>query len=415
MVDAERRYTFANSTYAEILGLMSPDIVGQRVADVLSSLYEEQIRPRLDRAFAGERVTYELRRPTADGIRHYLVRYEPPKADDSVPQVVVVINDLTERKRAEEELSRTAEHLRLFAEHAPASIAMLDVQMRYVVVSQRWLADYGFVGQDLRGRTHYEMFPELSERWKQIHHRCLDGAVERAEEDLFERADGAKQWVRWEVRPWFEASGDTGGIVIFSEDITARKRAEARLRRLVDSNVQGVLFWNTKGCITDANDAFLSMFGYARSDVEAGRLDWAKMTPPQYADRDRQALQDLAVEGLCAPYEKEFFRQDGSCVPILIGSATFEDNPQEGVSFVLDLTERKQAEEKVRLLNAELEKRVVQRTSQLRTANTELKASDESLFASEERYRSLVESAKEYAILILDTQGNITTWNVSVT
>jgi PAS domain S-box-containing protein len=120
--------------------------------------------------------------------------------------------------------------LRQFAEHAPAAIAMLDTEMRYVAASDRWLSDFGLTGQTLLGRSHYEVFPEIPERWKAIHQRCLAGAVERCDEDCFQRPDGRLQWVRWEIRPWYLSSGEIGGIVLFSEDITERKQAGAALK-----------------------------------------------------------------------------------------------------------------------------------------------------------------------------------------
>jgi PAS domain S-box-containing protein len=120
--------------------------------------------------------------------------------------------------------------LRQFAEHAPAAIAMLDTGMRYVAASNRWLSDFGLTGQTLLGLSHYDVFPEIPERWKAIHKRCLAGAVERCDEDCFQRPDGRLQWVRWEIRPWHLPSGKIGGIVLFSEDITERKQAEAALK-----------------------------------------------------------------------------------------------------------------------------------------------------------------------------------------
>jgi PAS domain S-box-containing protein len=138
--------------------------------------------------------------------------------------------DVTESKRAEAALRASEGRLRLFVEHAPAAIAMLDRQMRYVAVSRRWMVDYALGEQEPIGRSHYDVFPEISERWKEIHRRCLAGAVEKCEEDPFPRANGDLDWIRWEIHPWRDGNGEIGGIIIFSEQITARKRAEEALR-----------------------------------------------------------------------------------------------------------------------------------------------------------------------------------------
>jgi len=127
-------------------------------------------------------------------------------------------------------------------------------------------------------------------------------------------------------------------------DIAERKQIDARFRRLVDSNAQGVMFWNTKGEITGANDAFLRLVGYTREDLQAGRVNWAVVTPPEYAGHDRHALEEIVAKGVCAPFEKEYLRKDGTRVPVLVAAAAFEDNRNEGFCFVLDLTEAKRLE-----------------------------------------------------------------------
>src|SRR5256886_4684390 len=124
---------------------------------------------------------------------------------------------------------------------------------------------------------------------------------------------------------------------------------EAKIRRLVDANIIGIFVWDVEGRILEANDAFLRLIGYDREDVVAGRLRWTELTPPEWLDRDeRRWLAELKVTGSLQPFEKEYFRKDGSRVPVLIGAATFEEDGNQGVSFVLDLTERKCAEERLR-------------------------------------------------------------------
>ena len=124
---------------------------------------------------------------------------------------------------------------------------------------------------------------------------------------------------------------------------------EAKIRRLVDANIIGNLQLRTsKVAIVEANDAFLTMLGYDREDVVSGRLRWTDLTPPEWRERDERALAELRSTGTFQPFEKEYFRKDGSRVPVLIGGALFEESSNEGVAFVLDLTERKRAEEAVR-------------------------------------------------------------------
>jgi len=133
---------------------------------------------------------------------------------------------------AEAALQESREVLRLFVEHAPAALAMFDREMRYLAASRRWVQDYAIGDREIIGRSHYEIFPEISEEIKALHHRGLAGEVVRADQDRFVRQDGREQWLCWEMRPWYTADGAVGGIMIFSEDITRLKSSEEELRRL---------------------------------------------------------------------------------------------------------------------------------------------------------------------------------------
>lgn len=143
------------------------------------------------------------------------------------------------------------------------------------------------------------------------------------------------------------------------------KERETNIRRLVDANIIGIIIWKADGAITEANDAFLAMVGYDRDDFAADRIGWSSITPPEWAEIEARAEAELAATGTTEPYEKEYVHKDGSRIPVLIGAALLEGKQDEGVAFVLDLTERKRAEESLR----ESERRYHQAQMELAHAN----------------------------------------------
>jgi PAS domain S-box-containing protein len=153
--------------------------------------------------------------------------------------------------------------------------------------------------------------------------------------------------------PVLDRSGELVELLGTIIDITERKAAEEKIRRLVDANILGIFSWNLDGAIVGANEAFLSLVQYGLEDLVTGRVRWTDLTPGDWHERDERALTELKETGTAQPYEKEYFRKDGSRVPVLIGGALFEGR-NEGIAFVLDLSEQKRAEESLRSSEAYL-------------------------------------------------------------
>ncbi len=147
-----------------------------------------------------------------------------------------VATNLAERKRAEHELNNEKIRLTAFVQHAPAAVAMLDTDLRYLVASQRWYEEYKITEKNIIGKSHYEVFPNISSEWKNDHQRVLKGEVLKNDEERW-RPNGwlHDQFLKWEVRPWYQHEGKIGGIMMFTQDITesAIQKEELRNAKIV--------------------------------------------------------------------------------------------------------------------------------------------------------------------------------------
>jgi PAS domain S-box-containing protein len=279
-------------------------------------------------------------------------------ATGAIVGAVVTGRDITQQQRAEKALRESEERLHLFIEHAPASLAMFDKDMRYLAVSRRWRDDYFLGDREIIGYRHYEIFPEISETWKAVHRRALAGETVRAEEDRFERADGKVQWLRWEVLPWWTAEKTVGGIVIFSEDITVRKEtenalreSEGRLRLALDAADAGTWEWDVASNKNYWSDEIYRLYGLESGNCQPSYEAWLSTIHPE----DRAAAEATVTNALYRGAELDFeWRVYQSSEPdrwlLSRGQPQFDEHGRLAryLGIVMDITKRKAAENALR-------------------------------------------------------------------
>ncbi|MEW6498465.1 MAG: PAS domain S-box protein [Cyanobacteriota bacterium] len=242
--DSEFRVLYWSKQAEKIFGWKAQEVIGKRLWD-WRFIYEEdvelinQLTRQLIEGTQSCNVT-QNRNYTKNGSVVYCEWYNSVLFDElgNLVSLRSQVQDVTEQKQAEAALRKNAQMLNLLLEHTPAAIAMVDKDMKYQLVSRRWLEDYNLSEQDIIEKSHYEIFPEIPAHWKNIHQRCVQGAVERCDEDLFVRANGEKQWLKWEIRPWASDAGGINGIIMVSEEITERRKAQEKLQQLNEELIQ---------------------------------------------------------------------------------------------------------------------------------------------------------------------------------
>lgn len=236
MMDPHGNISYWNPAAEKILGYPSGEVLGKNLHNLLApENYLERYRtafPAFQRTGSGNAIgrTLELSARRKDGEEITVALSLSSIFLNGEWHAVGILRDITEYKRAEEELRHSHELLKYIIEHTRSAVAVHDRELRYLYVSQSYLDQYQVKDHNIIGRHHYEVFPDLPQKWRDVHQRALAGEVSSAEEDPYVREDGSVEWTRWECRPWYEADGSIGGIVVYTEVITERKLAEERLR-----------------------------------------------------------------------------------------------------------------------------------------------------------------------------------------
>jgi PAS domain S-box-containing protein len=272
---------------------------------------------------------------------------------------------LISEAEARTSLQESEEIKRLFIEHAPAAVAMFDRNMRYLAVSRRWMSDFGLGDESVLGRSHYEVFPEIPEHWRDAHRRGLDGEVVLSERDRFVRAGGSVQWVRWEVRPWYLGGGAVGGILILTEEITQQVRAEEALRAsseryrvLAETMLHGVVHHDADGKVIAMNPAAERILGrhpgeFLGRTSEDEEYHTLRDDGSMFPGREHPAMVALrtgapvsgVVMGVYNPREASYRWINVSAVPLFRAG---DLEPSEVYAVFEDVTERREAERALR-------------------------------------------------------------------
>ncbi len=275
-----------------------------------------------------------------------------------------VTEDITEEKQASFALRESQEQLKLALKTAKLGNCQLDLTSNQLITSEQCKANFGLppdadlTYEKLFERIHPEDRVRVQESLQQAIANGTDVDVEYR--NIWD--DNSIHWVLIRARCVYDSVGNPLKMVGMLMDITERKQAdkklresERRLRRLVESNMFGVVLGDSLGKLHYANDYLLNIIGYTSAEVQSGEVRWDELTPPEFTTLDAKAIEEISVKGVCTPYEKEYRHKDGRRIPILIGAALvnepFNEN-QEIIAFVLDLTQLKQVtQERDRFFN----------------------------------------------------------------
>ena len=349
----------ANPKLASMFGYDSPEEMLASISDIGKQVYkdltrrEEYRRTIAEQGFIDDFVNEERRK---DGSWIWTSTTARDVKDDAgnILYYEGFSTAVTESKQIQEKLQTSERTLKLFIEYAPAAIAMFDRDMKYIAASRRYFEDYRLPDTDIIGRSHYEIFPEIPARWKEIHKRCLAGATETAEQDPFPRADGTLDWVRWEILPWYEPSGVVGGVILFSEVITERKQMEAKLRKSEEQFREAIDFFPVPIGMADMqfnilyfNQEFTKSYGYTLQDLPTIDAWMAHAYPdPEYRQLVQRSWNERVANSMrdhaaTPPSELDVTCKDGSGRKVEIVARVVGDLII--VSFD-DITKRRRAE-----------------------------------------------------------------------
>ena len=274
--DNTGKTSFVNPRLAELLGYSIDEIIGRHLFEFMDGENARQIKIILARLKRGIKEQRDISFLRKDGGRLHTSLETSPLYDEkgNYSGGIAGVQDIGERKRVENLLRTSEERLRYIIKHNPSPIAVLDKDLRFIMVSDRYLNDYHLEDRSVIGRYLDDVFPDLPEHLRLAYKRSLAGKAERVEEDSILGKDGRTEYIRWESRPWYDPSGETGGIILYTEIISERKLAEqtlheneALLASLFKVIPAGICLTDEEGCFLQVNDAYCQMLRLQPSGI----------------------------------------------------------------------------------------------------------------------------------------------------
>ncbi len=381
--------TIFNERWAEIMGYSLLELEPVSIKTWTNSIHPDDIEKSenaLRNHFDGKMPFYEcearIRHRNGDWIWVLDRGKVVSRTADGEPEWM--IGSHQEITRQKKELSRH----KLFIEQAPSAIAMLDSNMCYIAHSKKWKIDFKIKQEDIIGKSHYEIFPEIGEVWKKDHQDCLGGKVLRSDEDKFVREDGSVQWIAWELHPWYKDNNTVGGVIMLTTDITKAKEIEIKLkiseqkfRGNFENAATGMGILDMEGKWLEVNKALCDMVGYTSEELKD--LTFKDITHPDDLEVDLHLVTEL-VEGkrsFCT-IEKRYLHKSGASVHAILSVSLLRDENEAPLHFIAqitDITPRIETSEKLQ--------------------NTLV------------RLEGLLEASTQVSIIGTDTKGMITTFN----
>ena len=354
--DVASNKMIASEKSREILGI--PPGEGLTYEGFAARLHPDD-KGRVERAIFGHvrgveayDTEFRLRRNDGEYVWVHASGQARMREDGRAGRMVGSIQDITHKKQQQQELERSESQLRILIENAPAAVAMFDSEMRYIMTSRRWLEDYRLEDRNIIGVSHYDVFPEIRKmpNWIDIHQRALRGERFDMREDCWVRADGHREWNQWAIHPWHDGTGKVGGIVMFTEVITARKIAEAALRTseavnraAMDKAPIGKAVVLPNGRFMKVNPAMCQLLGHSEQELMA--MDFQALTHPDDVESNLANFHALlAGKAASSQFEKRYLHRDGRVIWAQL-SLSLVRRPDGEADFVVaqvqDNTERK--------------------------------------------------------------------------
>jgi len=317
--------------------------------------YIDKILPQYQLLKENEVFKYESRFKHKNGTWRWLNIKEIifKRKNGKVIEIFGIAGDITERKIAEEKFKEVQSNLKNTFDISPSIISKASlVTGHFIEVNAALTRILGFTTKEFMSKPLVEFIhPEDRQRTFDEIEQKLKGNTTVYFENRYLCKDGSYKWMSWH-----SSAPDKNGIVTaIGSDIDDKKQNERDLKLSADrferwksSNFIGVLQSNAQGDIVDANDTILNMLGYSKQELKAGKLDWTKLTPPEFLHLDKKAIKEAEKKGFWTPFEKEYIHKNGRRVPILIGGSLFKETQNEFIVFVINLTDNKKIEKELK-------------------------------------------------------------------